>query len=61
MICLKNHNSIENQSVTLRRKRCGKLTEDSDVEISIPLKKKRKKKTVKVAKTKKYNLLKNMS
>ena len=42
-------------------KRVISESEDSDVEISIPLKKKRKKKTVKSVKTnKKYNLLKNI-
>ena len=42
-------------------KRIISESEDSDVEISIPLKKKRKKKTIKSVKTnKKYNLLKNI-
>lgn len=42
-------------------KRVISESEDSDVEISIPLKKKRKKKTIKSVKTnKKYNLLKNI-
>lgn len=42
-------------------KRVISESEDSDVEISIPLKKKRKKKTVKSVKAnKKYNLIKNI-
>ena len=42
-------------------KRVISESEDSDVEISIPLKKKRKKKTIKSVKNnKKYNLLKNI-